>query len=180
VKFKLPAMPVAPLALRSAPMHRREPVEVLNGQTIGACGCQREFFVPHSRLPSSCNVSMPAAWQLPPPTDSNLTSAAFNAPPQHLSLPNDRPCVGRCEGAPVRDEKRRQMALVAVRMRPPRHAPTRQMRPTRSRASSITPIQPGISAFGIKVQKSQPISRRPANCKRQMTSRRSRNLSVDK
>src|SRR5215470_2757395 len=29
----------------------------------------------------------------------------------------------------------------------------------------------GISPFGMKVQKSQPISRRPANCKRLMASR---------
>jgi hypothetical protein len=63
-------------------------------------------------------------------------------------------------------------SLVAVRMRPP--GPSRHMRPTRSRTSSITQVQRGISPFGMKVQKSEPISQRPANCKKLMASRRSR------
>jgi hypothetical protein len=56
----------------------------------------------------------------------------------------------------------------------------RQMRPTRSGTPNITPVQRGISAFGIKVQKALPVGRSPANCKRLMASRRPRNLSVDK
>ena len=136
---------------------------------------RRGFLEPDSaRLPSSCSMSMPGSMTGPALEDSNSTTGAFNASPQHLFLPNGRPCVSHCECAPVRDRRRRQTSLVAVRMRPPRHAPSRQMRPTRSRTSSITQVQRGISPFGMKVQKSQPISRRPANCKRLSASRRSR------
>jgi len=155
--------------------HRKEAVEALYGQTSGACDVGEVFWsltAPGYRARAVCRCR--AAWQVPSSTDSNLTSAAFNASPQHLFLPNGRPCVSHCECAPVRDRKRRQTSLVAVRMRPPGHAPSRHMRPTRSRTSSITQVQRGISPFGMTVQKSQPISRRPANCKKLMASGRSR------
>src|SRR5262249_44216239 len=51
--------------------------------------------------------------------------------PATFFLPNGRPCVSHCECAPVRDRKRRQTSLVAVRMRPRDMRPAgRQMRPT--------------------------------------------------
>jgi hypothetical protein len=63
-------------------------------------------------------------------------------------------------GAPVRDRKRCQTPLVAVRMSPPQTCAQRAVRPTRSRSSSITQV-PRISLWneGPKILTNQPEAR---------------------